>query len=186
VRKSHGPVAVRGRIFLPLSFDDVIYYSQPTEPRNECADSVRNRRAWSDFRPHTDHFSTSPPASPLSREPSIASIPHDISQGMHSYNTPCNAETTQNLKRPLPFPSTIHSRPPVPRSWTVRIATAIDGSPLPERVAAPFKSPTSPARFPISRFTRYIPRMSLFREVMRDEVYQIRSLRTSSDLCIPP
>lgn len=167
MRKSHGPVAVRGRISLPLSFDDFNYYSQPTEPRRESADSVRNRRAWSDVGPHTHHCSTSP----LSREPSVASIPHDKSHGMHSYNTPCNAEITQNLKRPVLFPSTIHSRPPVPRSWTVRMPTAIDGSHLPERVAAPFNPPTSPARFPISRFTRYVPRMSLFREVMRDEVY---------------
>ncbi|KAF8559218.1 hypothetical protein OG21DRAFT_710042 [Imleria badia] len=185
VRKSHGPVTVRGRISVRLSLDDVTH-DQPTEPRKESADTGRNRRGWSDIRPHTKHFSASWQSSSSLREPSIASIPHDGFQRVHSYSTPGSAETAQNSKRPFPFPSTVHSHPPAPRSWTVRMPTTTDGSHLPDSVAAPFKLSTSQSHSPISRFTRYIPRMSLFREVMRDEVCRISSLWTCSDLCTPP
>lgn len=164
-------MAVRGRISVPLSLDDVT-------DSLEGPDSLRNRRGWL----HTDHFSTSPKTSPLSREPSIPSTPRDESQGTHSYHTPDNAETTQNSKRPVPIPSTIHPPTPAPRSWTVRIPTPTNGLHLPAGAATP---PTFSTHSPISRFTRYVPRMSLFREVMRDEVYQSSSLWMRSDLCIP-
>lgn len=180
VRKSHGPVAVRGRISVRLSLDDVTY-DQSTEPSKQSADSVRNRRGWSDIRPHTNHFSPPWRSSSLSREPSIASIPHDGSQRVHSYNTPGSAETAHNSKRSFPFPSTAHSHPPAPRS----LPTTTSGSHLPESRAAPFKLSASQSHSPISRFTRYIPRMSLFREVMRDEVCHIGSLWTRSD-CMSP
>lgn len=163
VRQSHGPVTVRGRVSVRLSLDDVTH-SQPTKPSKESADSARNRRGWSDDRPHLPTSSQAPPSS---REPSILSTPTDGFQRVHGCDTPGNAETPQSQKRPILFPSTIHSHPPGPRSWTVRMPTATDGSQLPQSSAAP---PTSPVHSPMSRFTRYIPRMSLFREVMRDEV----------------
>ncbi|KAG6381319.1 hypothetical protein JVT61DRAFT_5727 [Boletus reticuloceps] len=168
VQKSHGPVAVRGRISVRLSLDDVTP-RQPTEPRKEGAESVRNRnrRGWSDLRLHTNHGPTSSQISPSSPESSIASTPHDGFQGVHSL---INAETAQSSKRPIPSPSTMHSLRPAPRSWTAKMPATMDGSHFPESVAAPIKLPTFPAQSPISRFTRYVPRMSLFREVMRDEL----------------
>lgn len=166
VRKSHGPVAVRGRISAHLSLEDVLH-SQSTEPRKESADSIRHRKGWPDVRQHTSHFSTSWQTSPLSREPTIASIPHNDFHGAHRCSTSSNTKTPQNPKRPIPFPSTVHSYHPGPRSWTVKIPST---NGVFEDVAAPS------ARSSISRITRYIPRMSLFREVMRDEVCHIRSL----------
>ncbi|KAI9572832.1 hypothetical protein HD554DRAFT_1374334 [Boletus coccyginus] len=144
------------RISVPLSLDEVT----DSLPTTEGADSVRNRRGWL----HTDHFSTSPKTPPLSRQPSIPSTPRDESQGTHTFHT---ETTTRNSERPAPIPSTTHTHTPAPRSWTVRMPTPTDSLHPPARVATP---PTFSTRSPISRFPRYIPRMSLFREVMRDEL----------------
>ena len=102
---------------------------------------------------------------------------------MHIHNVSASAETDQNSKSFIPFPSTLH--PHTPRSCIVRMPTITDDPRLPPRVATPFTRSTSPVHSSTSHFTRYIPRMSLFREVMRDEVYQSRSLWTYSDLSMP-
>lgn len=184
VWKSHGPVAVRGRISVHLSLDGDSH-SQPTGPIRKTAHSSQHWKDWSDGSPN-NCFLTSPHTHhtlPLLREPSSASIRHDESQRIHAYNTTVNAEIAQNTNCSIPFPSTVHH---TSRSCTVRMPTTTDGLQLPPRVATPFKRSTSPEHPSPSHFTRYIPRMSLFREVMRDEVYQIWSLWTCSDLFMSP
>ncbi|KAG9314490.1 Sin-like protein conserved region-domain-containing protein [Chiua virens] len=145
VSKSHG-LAVRGRISVHLSLDDVPPI-QPNDPRKDTADSLRRCKVRSNDAPPTNR--------PLL--PSRASTLHDESQKMQNCNTPGNTDTIQDSKRPISFPSAVHPHHPASRSWAMEMPTTTKG-------------PTSPTHPSMSRFTRYVPRISLFQKVVRDEL----------------
>ncbi|KIJ68299.1 hypothetical protein HYDPIDRAFT_36792 [Hydnomerulius pinastri MD-312] len=174
VWKSHGSAAVRGRIAISLSLDEV-NDAPPPEVRKESTDSVHTRRGWWDYVPTLD--ATNPFSPQRSRQPSILSQERSIvsalregTRGFHVGDVESGLENARYQKASVPFPSTEVASSPAPRPSTVRMSTTMEGQHTSRRDAPFQRRPTSPAFSSMSRITRYIPRMALFREVMRDEL----------------
>ncbi|KAF9229453.1 hypothetical protein BS17DRAFT_743530 [Gyrodon lividus] len=172
VWSSHGSAAVRGRISIQLSLDEV-NHEQPFEHRKESTDSAHGRRGWWDYVPPLD--AANPFSSPRSRQPSLSSqersVRRDASRRTRNRDAEGRTEAVQFPKTPVPVPSTefTHFPGPVPRPSTVRMSATVEGSHALRKEPMPFRRSTSPTFSSMSR-TRYMPRMALFREVMRDEL----------------
>ncbi|KAH7931145.1 hypothetical protein BV22DRAFT_999103 [Leucogyrophana mollusca] len=174
VWKSHGSAAVRGRISLTLSLEDVAVREE--NEVKESVDSNHRPRGWWDYVPNresTAHLSTRSRQrieSVVSQERSIISVVRDRTR------TLVNSDLEPDPEAPPPPQSSANGefgRPRRPRTSTVRMSETIDGPSFARREAVlphlPYR-PASPALSSMSRITRYIPRMALFREVMRDEL----------------
>lgn len=179
VWKSHGSVAARGRIAISLSLDDVI--DPPVEGRTQSMEASHSRRGWWDYVPTAD------PSSHRSRRTeSIGS--HDTSarggvRGFRSGDRVCDPESSVPSMPPIPPPPLDCNSPP--RTSTVRMSTAIQALPNFRRESAliiPRRS-SSPAFSSTSRMSRYMPRVALFKGVMRDEVSNVIRHTLSNLIC---
>ncbi|KAJ7597174.1 hypothetical protein C8J56DRAFT_919412 [Mycena floridula] len=151
VWKSRGSPVARGRISIRLSTDSYDEHHPDDVPNN-------GRRGWWDYVPKTD-------VPPSNNGGFMTSFMDRISN---------NKDIDSSQSRPLrkssvtdEFPSPEPSRPSV-----VRISTATQGNPEPTGRSSP--TPSSH-----SRLSRYMPRMELFRLVMRDELCYITFITAS-------
>ncbi|KIK47315.1 hypothetical protein CY34DRAFT_799474, partial [Suillus luteus UH-Slu-Lm8-n1] len=157
VWKSHGSAAVRGRITISLSLDDV---ADTRKESIESRKSTYNRRGWWDYVSTVD-----PP--PFPQRSRTTRLP-----------TP-KFRTAERVRDPENVPS----RPPLPtespltRTSTIRLSTTHpnprNNPPVPPRAS-------SPAVSSISRISRYMPRVALFTEVMRDELFYTTFITAST------
>ncbi|KAG2129909.1 hypothetical protein DEU56DRAFT_973482 [Suillus clintonianus] len=176
VWKSNGSAAVRGRITVSLSLDDVA--DPPLDTRKESIEShktANSRRGWWDYVSTVDHPG---PLSPRSRR--TQSLTHDPTilmgarDGLFKFRTGERVRDAENVPSRPPLPTEF----PLTRTSTVRVSTTIpnihnDALPIPRRSS-------SPAVSSISRISRYMPRVKLFREVMRDELFYTTFITAST------
>ncbi|KAF8844054.1 hypothetical protein BDN67DRAFT_963546 [Paxillus ammoniavirescens] len=175
VWSSYGSAAVRGRISIRLSLDEV-NHEQPFEPRKEGTDSAHRRRGWWDYVPPLD--APNPFSSPRSRQPSLLSqersfvtVRRDRSRRIR--NGDAEGSIAVQLPRiPASIPSTEFTHFPGAVPWppVATMSSTVEASHAPRREPMPFRRPASPASSSTSRLTRYMPMMTIFREVMRDEL----------------
>lgn len=166
VWKSHGSAAVRGRITVSLSLDNVA--DPPVDSRKESIETTHSRRGWWDYVSTVDHPA---PFSPRSRR--TQSLSGDIPMGVLSskFRTGERVRDPENVSsRPL-----IPPPPPLTRASTIRMSTTLPTvrHDIPRR-------PSSPAISSMSRISRYMPRVALFREVMRDELFYTTFITAST------
>lgn len=174
VWKSHGSAAVRGRITISLSLDDVADPHLDTRKDSiESGKPTYSRRGWWDYVSTVD-----PPPFPQ-RSRRTQSLSRDPSFPMASLSKFRTGERRRD-------PENVHSRPsstplpiesPLARTSTIRVFTTIPNSrnnaPVPRRTS-------SPAISSISRISRYMPRVALFTEVMRDELFYTTFITAST------
>ncbi|KAG0709010.1 hypothetical protein DFH29DRAFT_1036413 [Suillus ampliporus] len=173
VWKSHGSVAVRGRITVSLSLDDDVA-DPPLERRKESIDSQKtthSRRGWWDYVSAVDHstpFSKPRRTESVSYNPSVLMGARDGVSKCRSSERVRDAENVPSRPPIAPLPTEY----PLPtRASTVRMSTTIEANPNSRHdVLAIPRRPSSPAISSLSRISRYMPRVALFREVMRDEL----------------
>jgi hypothetical protein len=94
-----------------------------------------------------------------------------------------DADNTVPSIPPIPLRPVDYNLPP--RTSTVRMSTSIQAPPNPRREGSQPtpRRPSSPALSSVSRMSRYMPRVGLFKEVMRDEVSDfVRSYVIQSDM----
>ncbi|KAG2350518.1 hypothetical protein BDR05DRAFT_954608, partial [Suillus weaverae] len=165
VWKSHNSAAVRGRITVSLSLDDVA--DPHLDARKESIEShktTHSRRGWWDYVSTVNHPPSFPPRSrrtqSLSRDPSIPM------SSLSKFRTGERVRDPENVPSRPSIP-TLPIQSPVTRTSTIRVSTTLQNTrndaPIPRR-------PSSPAISSISRISRYMPRVALFREVMKDEL----------------
>lgn len=160
VWSSRGRPATRGRISIQLSLEDV-----PTQDPN--SENAPARRGWWDYVPKSEQ----PEEAPLDKE-----RPSNSPEGFFRvfYNKvatlfykPEHRQSTVYLRKPsLPGE---YPLPQPPHPPTIRISNP-DRPPNSKDQSIVRRRCTSPAPSSFSRISRLIPRMILFREVMRDEV----------------
>ncbi|OJA10796.1 hypothetical protein AZE42_00305 [Rhizopogon vesiculosus] len=163
VWQSHGSVAARGRVAISLSMDDIP--DPPVERRTQSMDTSHSRRGWWDYVPTAD------PSSLFSSR-SRRTESHDLSarDGVRRFRSGDNVENSVSSIPPVPPLPLDYNSPP--RTSTVRMSTAIQTCPNPRRESAlpTSQRPSSPALSSMSRISRFMPRVALFKEVMRDEL----------------
>ncbi|KAG1773180.1 hypothetical protein EDD22DRAFT_859310 [Suillus occidentalis] len=160
VWKSHGSAAVRGRITISLSLDDVA--DPHLDTRKESIESRKtnySRRGWWDYVSTVD-----PPPFPQRSRATHPTIPTP------KFRTAERVRDPENVP-PLPIES------PLTRTPTIRVSTTHPNPrtnpPVPRRAS-------SPAVSSISRISRYMPRVALFTEVMRDELFYTTFITAST------
>lgn len=172
VWKSHGSAAARGRITVSLSLDDVA--ETPIDTRKESIEShktIHSRRGWWDYVSTVDN----PPFSPRSRRTrSLCRDPAIPMGGLSKFRTGERLRDPENVpSRPPP----LRAESPLTRTSTIRVSTTLpnicNDVPVPRR-------PSSPAISSISRISRYMPRIALFEEVMRDELFYTTFITAST------
>ncbi|KAG2061993.1 hypothetical protein BDR06DRAFT_1016013 [Suillus hirtellus] len=172
VWKSRGSTAVRGRITVSLSLDNVADPHLDTRKESIGSHKTTQSRRWWDYVPTVDHPT---PFYPRSRR--TRSLSHDRSIPMSRLPKFCTRERVRD-------PENVPSRPPIPplptestRTSTIRVSTTIpdtrNDTPIPRRSS-------SPAISSISRISRYMPRVALFKEVMRDELFYTTFITAST------
>lgn len=166
VWKSHGSAAVRGRITISLSLDDVA--DSHLDTRKESTESRKtnySRRGWWDYVSTVDpppFHQRSRTTHSLSRDPTI---PTPKFRAGERVRDPENVPSRPSIA-PLPLEST--------RTSTIRLSTS---HPNPRNVP---RRASSPAVSSISRISRYMPRVALFTEVMRDELFHTTFITAST------
>ncbi|KAG1755138.1 uncharacterized protein EDB91DRAFT_1342835 [Suillus paluster] len=161
VWKSHGSTAVRGRITVSLSLDDIV--DPPPDTRKQSVDShktTHSLRGWWDYVSPVDH-STRPHRT--ESVPSILMSPRDCLSKFRLGERVRDAENVPSRPPIAPLPTEYPPRPS-----TVRMSTTIE--PSRHDVLPISRRPSSPAISSLSRMSRFVPRVALFREVMRDEL----------------
>jgi len=176
VWKSHGSVAARGRIAISLSLDDVV--DPPVEGRTQSIETSHSRRGWWDYVP------TAYPSSHRSRRTESAGS-HDTSvrggvRGFRSGDRVCDPESSVPAMPPIP-PLPLDCNSP-PRTSTVRMSAALPNPRHESALIIPRRS-SSPSFSSMSRMSRYMPRVALFKEVMRDEVSNFIRHMLSNLIC---
>lgn len=162
VWKSHGSAAVRGRITISLSLDDVA--DPHLDTRKESIESRKtnySRRGWWDYVSTVDP----PPFHQRSRTSRDPTIPTPKFRASERVRDPENVPSRPSIA-PLPIEST--------RTSTIRLSTS---HPNPRNVP---RRASSPAVSSISRISRYMPRVALFTEVMRDELFHTTFITAST------
>ncbi|KAG1885752.1 hypothetical protein F4604DRAFT_1727935 [Suillus subluteus] len=174
VWKSHSSAAVRGRINVSLSLDDVADPHLDTRKESiESHKTTHSRRGWWDYVSTVDN----PPISPRSRR--TRSLSHDPSipmGGLSKFRTGERLRDPENVPSRPPIPS-LPTESPLTRTSTIRVSTTLpnicNDVPIPRRSS-------SPAISSISRISRYMPRVALFGEVMRDELFYTTFITVST------
>lgn len=171
VWKSRGSAAVRGRITVSLSLDNI---ADPTPKESiESNKTTHSRRGWWDYVSTVDN---PPPFSQRSRRTQSLSRDSNIPMGGLS-----KSRTGERMRDPDNMPS----RPPIPplptetplnRTSIIRVSTTFPNT---RNDAFPHRS-SSPAISSISRISRYMPRVALFGEVMRDELFYTTFITAST------
>ncbi|KAG1833957.1 hypothetical protein EV424DRAFT_1532781 [Suillus variegatus] len=173
VWKSRGSTAVQGRITVSLSLDNVADPHLDTRKESiESHKTTQSRRGWWDYVSTVDHPA---PFHPRSRR--TRSLSHDRSIPMSRLP---KFRTRERMRDPENVPSRLPI-PPLPtestRTSTIRVSTTIpntrNDAPIPRRSS-------SPAISSISRISRYMPRVALFKEVMRDELFYTTFIAAST------
>ncbi|KII93201.1 hypothetical protein PLICRDRAFT_35385 [Plicaturopsis crispa FD-325 SS-3] len=144
--RSRGKPSVRGRISIQLSMAD------DNDATAEGGDTV-DRRGWWDYIPK---------ASGDADARSVNGPPDGIISRISEKRPPA---ATLHAHQPS-LPSTLHESHP-PRPTTVRISEATDTPSERRRESSPARAPSPTSS---TRLSRLMPRMVVFREVMRDEL----------------
>ncbi|EGN92129.1 hypothetical protein SERLA73DRAFT_157175 [Serpula lacrymans var. lacrymans S7.3] len=177
VWKSRGSSAVRGRISLQLSLHEIMDRPQDIIPTKETVEhdlaSIQKSRSHYTFMSEPPSRSLSlartetRTKSFISDARSVLSTARTNLSRSRSCNTITNEETL-----PLPTSATRKLAPPEQapnpqrRPSTIRISEAMERRSMHRQVRPTPQRPSST----FSRLSRYMPRMALFREVMRDEL----------------
>lgn len=174
VWKSHGSAAVRGRITVSLSLDDVADPHLVTRKESiESHKTIHSRRGWWDYVSTVDN----PPFPPRSRRTQSLSRDPSIPMGsLAKFRTRERVRDPENVSPRPPIPS-LPTESPLSHTSTIRVSTTCPNTcndvPIPRR-------PSSPAVSSISRISRHMPRVALFGEVMRDELFYTTFITVST------
>ncbi|KAH7915378.1 hypothetical protein BJ138DRAFT_1055011 [Hygrophoropsis aurantiaca] len=186
VWKSHGSAAVRGRISLTLSLEDVGMKEETEIKEIVASHHSPSPRAWWDHTPTLESAAFSARSrqrveSIVSPERSIISVVRDhppTTQDSHIESHPGVTFPRQSSTNEE------SNRSRRPRASTVKMSETMEVPSMTRRDdILPFR-PASPAFSSLSRITRYIPRMMLFREVMRDELCYTAFITSFTVVCI--
>ncbi|PBL00743.1 hypothetical protein ARMGADRAFT_1006867 [Armillaria gallica] len=157
VWKSRGSPLARGRISIQLSLDDC------TEL--DASNPETARRGWWDYVPKTEAAASSPSTD---HNNFTRSFYNKFKSIVSNSEPPTLTAPARKTSIPSDFPI-----PQPPRPSVVAISEALPERPSndpSERFSRSSLNRNSPAPSSYSRLSRYMPRMELFREVMKDEL----------------
>ncbi|KAG2077157.1 hypothetical protein BDR04DRAFT_1089487 [Suillus decipiens] len=171
VWKSRGSAAVRGRITVSLSLDNV---ADPTPKESiESHKTTHSRRGWWDYVSTVDN-----PPSFSQRSRRTQSLSRDSSipmGGLSKFRTGERVRDPDNVPSRPPIPP-LPTESPLNRTSIIRMSTTFPNA---RNDTFPRRS-SSPAISSISRISRYMPRVALFGEVMRDELFYTTFITAST------
>ncbi|TFK41020.1 hypothetical protein BDQ12DRAFT_720743 [Crucibulum laeve] len=159
--KSRGSPAARGRISLELSMEEL-----PIEIPSDANDATQStKRGWWDYVPTPEKISSTGPPVKISL---LQRFKATLS------GNGANKPQRMPLRKPSKPEDLLSIQPP--RRSTIRISESSVNE-RPENYAA--RGRNSPTPSSGSRLSRLIPRMELFREVMKDELFYTTFITTS-------
>ncbi|SJL06027.1 uncharacterized protein ARMOST_09363 [Armillaria ostoyae] len=157
VWKSRGSPLARGRISIQLSMDDCAEL--------DTSNPETARRGWWDYVPKTEAAASSPATEHNNNF--TRSFYKKFKSIVSNSEPPTLTRSARKTSIPSDFPI-----PQPPRPSVVAISEALHERPSndpSERFSRCSSNRMSPAPSSYSRLSRYMPRMELFREVMKDE-----------------